>query len=211
MDSIALKNASLHEFDPDVANEIWAESDNNGGTVILRDYIDVLVKAECILKAQVDKIQGKGWCNKDEIRVEEDQAKRQDLMSDLFSYSQDHRTITLPFNLEQIRDSKEIQESRYFRQSQIGKINNSHQNVSENREESMDLKIVLALTLAIFVLEMVAIFHKNHFFTLMGIFLIINAFVLNYFDKTYIKIMLGWIGSSAILNLVWLILLAPVK
>lgn len=53
-----MKNASLHEFDPLVANEIWTESGGDGGTVILRDYIDVLVKAECILKAQVDKIQG---------------------------------------------------------------------------------------------------------------------------------------------------------
>jgi len=53
-----LKNASLHEFDPDVAHEIWEESGGIGGTVILRDYIDVLVKAECILKTQVDKIQG---------------------------------------------------------------------------------------------------------------------------------------------------------
>lgn len=41
-----------------------------------------------------------------QIRRESNEARKQELLNDLFSYSQDHRGITTPFGLEQIRESK---------------------------------------------------------------------------------------------------------
>jgi len=61
------------------------------------------------------------------------------------------------------------------------------------------------LALVLLVIDLFVMFHKDHFFTLIGISVIICAYVLNYFEKKYVRFLLGWNLASALLDLVWLI------
>lgn len=80
----------------------------------------------------------------------------------------------------------------------------------DEREESTDLKIVLLITLALLAVELVTLFHKHHFMTLLCLFMIISAFVLNYFEKKYVVLMMASLGISTIFDLAWLIAQAGV-
>lgn len=56
LDQICLKNAGLREFSPDVAEELWSETEkNNDGTVTLRNYIEIITRAQGILKENIQK------------------------------------------------------------------------------------------------------------------------------------------------------------
>ena len=59
LDNICASNTGNHEFDSEVAHEIWSETmDRNiGAPVYLREYIATMVQAESILRNQVDDIQ----------------------------------------------------------------------------------------------------------------------------------------------------------
>lgn len=80
----------------------------------------------------------------------------------------------------------------------------------DEREESTDLKVVLVLTLVLLLIDLIACFQKNHFFTILAILLLLSAYVLNYFDKKYVLFTLAWVALSALLDLVWLIINASV-
>ena len=71
-------------------------------------------------------------------------------MNDLFSFTQDHRVLTEPFGLEQIRDSKEINESKNMARSGLLHAESKlfTQDVDE-REKSTDLLITFVLTLGL--------------------------------------------------------------
>lgn len=45
----------------------------------------------------------------------------------------------------------------------------------------------------------------------MGVSLIICCYVLNYFEKIYVRFILGWTLASILLDLVWLIIKTHVK
>ena len=53
-------------------------------------------------------------------------------------------------------------------------------------------------------------FHKHHFYTLLCVFTVYSAFFLNYFDRAYVKFILGNFLFSFVLDFVWLIILAKV-
>jgi Ca2+-binding EF-hand superfamily protein len=56
LDSICQKNAGISEFNPEVAEELWMECDKNtDGSVTLRTFISVVVRAQSILKENVAK------------------------------------------------------------------------------------------------------------------------------------------------------------
>ena len=56
LDTICQRNAGIHEFNSEVAEELWAEADKNSdGTVTLRSFISVVVRAQSILKENVVK------------------------------------------------------------------------------------------------------------------------------------------------------------
>ena len=48
-------------------------------------------------------------------------------------------------------------------------------------------------------------FHKHHFLNLLCVFFVLSIFFLNYFDKNYVKFLLGALAVSIIFDLVWLI------
>lgn len=60
LDSICSKNTGIPEFDTEVAHEIWNETRDSqlGGPIKLRDYVRTMVKAEAILREQIDLTQG---------------------------------------------------------------------------------------------------------------------------------------------------------
>lgn len=84
--------------------------------------------------------------------------------------------------------------------STLGQTNNAN-----------DLKIVFLLALALLATELIALFHKNHFFVIIGIFLVLSIYLLNYFDHIYMKVVLVWLGLSSTFNLFWLIFQADVQ
>ncbi len=53
-------------------------------------------------------------------------------------------------------------------------------------------------------------FHKNHFFNLIGYVLILLIFIQNYFDKLYMRITIIWVVLSVLLDFLWLIVHAEV-
>jgi hypothetical protein len=53
-------------------------------------------------------------------------------------------------------------------------------------------------------------YHKHHFFTLLSACFIFGAFILDYFDKSYVKFLLGLLGIGILLDFVWLLVMAGV-
>lgn len=70
--------------------------------------------------------------------------------------------------------------------------------------------ITLIVTLILFALELILMFHKHHFFNLMCLFMVASAYVLNYFEKKYVLMMIGAVAASLALDLVWIIVHAGV-
>lgn len=54
-------------------------------------------------------------------------------------------------------------------------------------------------------IELFLMFHKHHFFNLMVYFLVFAMFFLGYFDRTYMRVTLGAILLSSVLDLIWII------
>lgn len=80
----------------------------------------------------------------------------------------------------------------------------------DEREESTDLKLVFIIALVLLLIDLIVCFQKNHFFTILGILLILCAYILNYFEKKYVLFLLAWTALSFVLDLVWLIINAGV-
>jgi hypothetical protein len=75
-----------------------------------------------------------------------------------------------------------------------------------SREESWSLKIVFLITGVLIGLELFIMFHKNHFFNLLGYTMIMLIFAQNFFDKLYMRLTIVWIAVSIILDFLWLII-----
>lgn len=81
LDSICQKNAGISEFNPEVAEELWAETEkNNDGSVTLRNFISVIVRAQSILKENVVKAE------KELSSGVNDEERRRDLQESLGQY-----------------------------------------------------------------------------------------------------------------------------
>jgi hypothetical protein len=74
-----------------------------------------------------------------------------------------------------------------------------------SREESWSLKIVFLVTAVLIGLELFIMFHKNHFFNLLGYTMIMLIFAQNFFDKLYMRLTIVWVAVSIILDFLWLI------
>ena len=56
LDQICLRNAGMREFNDDVAEELWSEAEKNGdGTVTLKNYVNLVARAQAILKENIQK------------------------------------------------------------------------------------------------------------------------------------------------------------
>lgn len=56
LDTISAKAAGPHEFDRDVAQELWEHtSKEKGNTVMLREFIQTIIEAQQVLKDHITK------------------------------------------------------------------------------------------------------------------------------------------------------------
>ena len=81
---------------------------------------------------------------------------------------------------------------------------------SEN-EESTSLKVALIVLLLSFMMELILMFVKDPFISCMAYILVFGIYLLNYFDRSYIRLCLFALLTSVILNIVWLIVMAGVQ
>lgn len=106
-----------------------------------------------------------------------------------------------------MRESAEMRESKQY-------IKPSHSQIfgleADLREESTDLKFLFIFSLILLLIELLLMFHKHHFFTLLSVLSVFAMFFLNYFDRTYVKFVLASLILAFVLNFVWLIPLAGV-
>ena len=73
-----------------------------------------------------------------------------------------------------------------------------------------DLKVVYILNWILLCIELILMFHKHHFYSLLAFLAVLAIFVLNYFDNKYMKFVLANLGISCLLDLVWMFVLANV-
>lgn len=59
-------------------------------------------------------------------------------------------------------------------------------------------------------IDIIVMFQKHHFYTLLGVIFMVCSFVLNYFEKKYVLFLIGWTGVGVGLDLVWMIVHASV-
>lgn len=62
-----------------------------------------------------------------------------------------------------------------------------------------------------FVLELILMYHRHHFYDLVVYLAVLGIFMLNYFDMYYIRFCLGMLALGMLLDLVWVILNADVS
>jgi hypothetical protein len=79
------------------------------------------------------------------------------------------------------------------------------------RENSISLKLTFLLTAILFVIEIILMFHKDHFYNALVYVSIFSIVLLGYFDKYYIKFILANILISIIFDLLWVFLQASVN
>jgi uncharacterized membrane protein len=78
-------------------------------------------------------------------------------------------------------------------------------------EESTSLKIALIILMLCFLLELILMFVKSPFISCLAYIFVFGIYLLNYFDRSYVKVCLWALLVSVIFDLVWLIVLAGVS
>lgn len=206
MDNIARKNAGFPQFDRDIAQELWEHTRvGNNRTIMLRDYINTLVEAESTLREQYT-------LTEQEMRMEKNPSRRRELEEEYHEISNDHRLVSAQFKLPPLRITENLSDSRAG--SQFGDSQRSRRvgesvifaYESNNRESSStDLKVCLFISLFVLAWELVIMFDKHHFYNILCIFFVLSIYFLNYFDSNYVKFLLGALGLSLLLDMIWLI------
>lgn len=222
LDDICYKNANIREFDPEVAEELWSECDKNpDGTVTLINFINIVSKAHGVLKDNITK------CESEIVSGNIDPERRRELEEGLVQYTSDLKLLTVPFQIPAAPESKVFRDSRQSversRVSQGGNQNGLEASglfsgrasgifadVPSARENSSSLKITFVITVALFILELIIMFHKNHFYNALVYISIFAIVLLGYFDKYYMKFILVNLAVSIVFDFLWVILQATV-
>ena len=77
-------------------------------------------------------------------------------------------------------------------------------------EESRSLQIALIILLLAFLFELIIMFVKQPFISALAYILVFGIYLLNYFDRQYVKVCLGALGISVLLDFIWLFVMAGV-
>jgi hypothetical protein len=83
--------------------------------------------------------------------------------------------------------------------------------VPSARENSTTLKLTFLITVILFVLELILMFHKDHFYNALVYISIFAIVLLGYFDKYYIKFVMVNIIVSIVFDFLWILLQATVN
>ncbi len=67
------------------------------------------------------------------------------------------------------------------------------------------------LTIIWLAIDLVIMFQKHHFMNLIAIFLIIAAYALNFFERRYVLVILGWLAVSIAMDIAWMVINASVN
>lgn len=222
LDSICQKNAGINEFNPEVAEELWSETDkNNDGSVSLRSFISVVVRAQSILKENIAKAESELSSG-----VSDDE-RRRDLQASLSQYDEDLKLLSLPFQISVPADSRRSNIKLNASMSRVSHLNPNQSglensgmfsgrssgvfaDVPSKRESSGSLKWTFIITVFLFALELIICFHKNHFYNTLVYLMIFSIVILGYFDRYYMKFVLLNLVISIVLDLVWVIAQASV-
>ncbi len=94
LDTICDRNAGIREFNLEVAEELWNETDKNQqGVITLREFVNVVIKAQTILLENIVK-------SKEELTTGRPDPERQlELEESLAQYNEDIKLLTLPFKI----------------------------------------------------------------------------------------------------------------
>jgi hypothetical protein len=86
-------------------------------------------------------------------------------------------------------------------------INNSFRGHSQifMKRSNTALTMIFYLGLLVLALELFITIHKYHFVTLLTAIAVLAIFGLNYFDKSYIKLVLGMLIISVLLEIFWIL------
>lgn len=71
---------------------------------------------------------------------------------------------------------------------------------------STDLKVAFLLTIILTCVEIIVMFHKHHFYSLLAFLSVFAIFFLGYFDQHYMRFVKINLFISIILDIVWLVL-----
>ena len=130
-------------------------------------------------------------------------------INDLNSNSYDYKFLTEPFGISKGRESQHIDNSRMSasRRSASGVSNASvifTKAVGKSGGSATDLKFVFIFCLIGLTVELIVMYQKHHFFSLLAFLSVFAMFFLNYFDKYYMGFVLGNLTVAVVLDLVWI-------
>jgi hypothetical protein len=91
-----------------------------------------------------------------------------------------------------------------------GRASGIFADVPSARENSVSLKLTFLLVVIMFVIELILMFHKDHFYNALVYISIFAIVLLGYFDKYYIKWVLGNLVASVVFDLLWVFLQSSV-
>lgn len=80
----------------------------------------------------------------------------------------------------------------------------SHSQIFMKRSSGA-LTMIFYLALLAFFLELFIMIHKVHFMSILSIIGVLAIFGLNYFDRSYIKIALGALVASVVMDVLWIL------
>jgi hypothetical protein len=140
----------------------------------------------------------------------EDQTQRDELVGQLQQYEEDYQLLTEPFGIknEMKVAGQGVPDSRVSKSSNMSEFFADSPKVGN---ESQSLKIVLAATLGCFVLEFFLMYEKHAFLSMFAYVVVLCIFLLNYFDKTYIRATLYLLIISVSLDFLWVLLQSDVR
>lgn len=79
-----------------------------------------------------------------------------------------------------------------------------------DREESTSLKIALLLLIVSVLFEFIQMFVKDPFISCLAYLFVFGIYLLNYFDRYYVRVCMYMLLASIILDLIWLIVMPGV-
>lgn len=82
---------------------------------------------------------------------------------------------------------------------------------ASDREESTSLKIALLILIVAVIFELILMFVKDPFISCLAYLFVFGIYLLNYFDRYYVRICMYGLLASVIFDLIWLIVMPPVS
>jgi hypothetical protein len=151
-----------------------------------------------------------------------DPDRKLELEEGLIQYNDDLNLLSLPFKVQAQPESKFVRDSKVNVENSrassrmdgsgffSGRASGIFADVPSARENSTTLKLTFLLAVILFSIELILMFHKNHFYNALVYVSIFAIVLLGYFDRVYMKFVLANILISIIFDFLWVILQASV-